>query len=117
MRIDDLMPEPDVVARYSIRIHASAAAVWKAAQRADFSKGKVTRALMAVRTLGRKKPAETPSRADRLRRQGFIELASIPEREHLLGVVGKFWQASSGIMLGLPAEQVIRFDRAGWAKA
>jgi hypothetical protein len=48
---------------------------------------------------------------------GFIELANVPQKEIVFGVVGRFWMPDSGIITGLSAEEVIAFRTEGYAKA
>jgi len=44
-------------------------------------------------------------------------LARLPRQEIVLGVVGRFWRIDSGIITGLTAEQILHFQREGYAKA
>jgi hypothetical protein len=118
MKLDELMPEYDVAARYDILVQASLAETAAAFEHADFSQLRLTKLLLGLRTLGRKRPeARDGTQVERLRRAGFIELANVPQREIVFGVVGRFWRPDSGIITGLSAEEVISFQTDGYAKA
>jgi hypothetical protein len=118
MKLDEFMPEYDVAARYDISVQASPAETATALEHADFSELRLTRLLLGFRTLGRKRPdSSAGTQVERLRRAGFIELANVPQREIVFGVVGRFWRPDSGIITGLSAEEVIAFHTEGYAKA
>jgi len=67
-----------------------------------FLRTPLTRFLMGLRTLVRRKGSERGcgTQLERLRRTGFIELARLPRQEIVLGVVGRFWRIDSGIITG-----------------
>ena len=118
MKLDEFMPEYDVAARYDISVQASPAETATALEHADFSELRLTKLLLGLRTLGRKRPdSSAGTQVERLRRAGFIELANVPQREIVFGVVGRFWRPDSGIITGLSAEEVIAFHTEGYAKA
>jgi hypothetical protein len=95
---------------------ASPAETAAALEHTDFSKGRLTKLLLSLRALGRKQPnEETGTQVERLRRAGFIELANVPQKEIMYGVVGRFWRPDSNIITGLSA--VIAFHAEGYAKA
>jgi len=119
MKIDELLPSYDVRARYQILVHAPLEATVEAFESVDFSALPLTRFLMGLRTLMTRKRSERGSgtQLERLQRAGFIELARLPRQEIVLGVVGRFWRIDSGIITGLTAEQILHFQREGYAKA
>ena len=118
MKLDEFMPEYDVAARYDISVQASPAETATALEHADFSELRLTKLLLGLRTLGRKRPdSSAGTQVERLRRAGFIELANVPQREIVFGVVGRFWRPDSGIITGLSAEEVVVFHTEGYAKA
>jgi hypothetical protein len=53
---------------------------------------------------------------DEIVESGFVVLAEEPDRELVLGIVGKFWQLSSGVHRVEP-DEFIGFDTPGFAKA
>ena len=118
MMLDELLPAYDVSAKYEIAVQASAAQTVAALEHADFSRLRLTTLLMKLRTLGRKRDhVQHGTQAERLRRAGFVELAFVPRKEIVLGIIGRFWRADSGILKGLSAKQVIGFHTEGYAKA
>lgn len=117
MELDRFLPRYDVRAHYQQQVKAPAPRVYQALLAADFSDSLLVRALMSLRTgrlLRRGRPA---SLRERLRGTGFMELADVPGRELLIGIIGKFWQPSGGRCLDVPAEDFAGFDRPGYAKA
>ena len=119
MKLDELMPRADVAARYEIRVQASLEQTREALRDADFSRMPLTRVLMGLRKLGwsRRKAAQAGSQEERLRAAGFIPIPTGSENEVLHGVVGRFWRLDSGTLCGLTAEEIIAFEREGFAKA
>src|SRR4051812_26936946 len=57
LKLHELMPAYDMKAAYSMRVNATPRRVWQECMDADFSQMPLTRRLMALRTLGRKKTA------------------------------------------------------------
>jgi hypothetical protein len=119
MKLDELMPHADVAARYETPVHASLERTRAAMRTADFSKLPLTRALMGLRKLGwgRQKAEQAATQEERLRAAGFIAIPTGSENEVMLGVVGRFWRPDSGTLCGLTAEEIIAFEREGYAKA
>ncbi len=113
--IDEWLPEYQVSATYSLLVRASAEKTYGALTHASFSELAIVRGLMWLRgyRLGRKNP-ETE-------RQGghgsFIELAAVPPREVVLGIVGRFWRPDGGVVRGLTPAEFTDFHREGYAKA
>lgn len=119
MKLDELMPRPGVAARYETRVRAPIERVRQEMRNADFSRLPLTRLLMDLRKLGwkRQKAAQAASQEERLRAAGFTPIPTGSEDEMLLGVVGRFWRPDSGTLRGLTAEDIIAFEREGFAKA
>lgn len=119
MKLHELMPHPDVAARYETRVRAPLERTRQALRDTDFSRMPLTRVLMGLRKLGwrQRKVTLAASQEERLRAAGFIPLPSWSEDEVLLGVVGRFWRPDSGTVCGLTAEEIIGFEREGFAKA
>jgi len=122
MLIDELMPRYDVAARYETLVNAEPAHTLSLVQHVDFSRSRIIRVLMAVRTLGRSRrgrrnPDLNEKLTERIRGSGFVLLREIENQEIVIGVVGRFWQARSGIVLGLSPEEVLAFEKPSYAKA
>jgi hypothetical protein len=119
VKLEELMPRADVAARYGTRVQPSLEQTREALRGADFSQMPLTRVLMGLRKLGwsRRKAAQAGSQEERLRAAGFIRILTGSEDAVLLGVVGRFWRLDSGTLGGLTAEEIIAFERDGYAKA
>ncbi|MCI0355721.1 MAG: hypothetical protein L0099_11885 [Acidobacteria bacterium] len=119
MKLDDLMPSPDVKARYETRVNAPLERTREAMRNADFSQLPLTRVLMGLRKLGwaRQKAEQAASQEERLRSAGFISIPTGSGNEVLLGVVGRFWRPDSGTVRGLTSEEIVAFECDGFAKA
>ena len=119
MKLADLMPCPDVTARYQTLVQAPLGRTREALRGADFSQMPLTRVLMGLRKLGwsRRKATQAGTQEERLRAAGFIPIPTGSEDEMLLGVAGRFWRPDGGTLCGVTAEELITFERAGFAKA
>ena len=119
MKLHELMPGPDVAARYETRVRAPIERTRHAMRDADFSQLPLTRLLMGLRKLGwgQQRAEQAASQEERLRAAGFTSIPTGSENEVLLGVVGRFWRPDSGTVCGLTAEEIIAFEREGFAKA
>jgi hypothetical protein len=117
-KLDELMPSYNVGARYATLVHASLSDTVRAFDSADFSRLPLTRLLMALRTLGRMRDEchRGGSQLERLQQAGFVVVANV-RQEIVLGTVGRFWKFNSNIIKGLTAEEIIEFQRDGYAKA
>lgn len=105
MLIDTWMPEYDFVERHETLVRASASTVHRSLVEVDFGGHPVARLLLGLRTLpGRllRRPAwERPTRPLRLRDApgfGFALLEERPPHELVLGLTGRFWQISGGLL-------------------
>lgn len=118
--IEELMPRYDAAARYQTLVNAEPARTFDLLQHVDFSRSGIIRCLMGLRTMGRSRNAKRDPRqslTERMRGSGFVLLRQIENQELLIGVVGRFWQARSGIVVGLSSEEVLAFQEPGYAKA
>jgi hypothetical protein len=117
--IDRFMPTFDVVERHAVIVRASPEEAFRAIRRMDLARSLPIRALFALRGL----PALVGGRAGRRRswtlddiiEAGFVLLAEEPGVELVLGVVGRFWKPTGGVVR-VPAEDFAGFDRPGLAK-
>lgn len=109
--IDRFLPDWHFAERHSVTVAASPAAVERAAHAVDIGSAPVVRLLLRLRGM----------RADALRlaeieRAGFRRLAHEPEREIVLGLIGRFWTVGGGLCR-YDAAEFAAFDQPGWAKA
>lgn len=122
MLIDELLPDYDVAERHWINIRATASRVYAVVRTLDLSESLPVRCLFYLREL----PALLQGRYQRehrlgltlndLMRAGFVLLGERPDRELVLGLVGRFWTASGDIQR-LDAAGFRAFRRPGFAKA
>ncbi len=129
MLLDDHLPVYDFVERHAAKLDASSRDAFAAVRRADLRRSIVTRALLLLRGLPGLviAPRETvrrflgrrgspPLTLDALGSAGFVVLGEEPEREIVLGTIGRFWRASGG-MRRFTHGEFAGFDEPGWAKA
>lgn len=111
MRIDEALPRWDFSERHAVRVRADATRVWDALRTVDLAESAVVRLLFRLRGLRARGPT-----IESIDGSGFARLAEAPERELLLGVVGRFWTLSGGLRRidGLDAFRA--FDEPGHAK-
>lgn len=122
MLIDEFLPVHDVSEHHHLDIEASAEKVHAAVHELDVSSSKLIRVLFALRGLlaalfshRRSQPGLGLNLAG-LRRSGFIFLGEAPQREFVLGLIGKFW-TTSGCIQGLDVAGFKNFSTPGFAKA
>lgn len=111
MLIDEFLPEYDFVEMHGISIRARAADIYRAANEADFSESFIIRLLLRLRGLSTEQVTLSS-----LKRSRFEILGEAPDREILLGLVGKFWMPK-GDMQEVDAESFKKFAKPGYAKA
>jgi hypothetical protein len=120
--IDEFLPAHDVSEHHEIVVPAPATRAYAAVWEADLAASIVVKLLFALRTLPRlvQDPVNVPSAARvTLRdivRHGFCVLGERPGREVVLGVCGRFWTPTGGVV---PTDPV-RFHEAvpaGMARA
>jgi hypothetical protein len=107
--IDDWMPAYDHVERHRTRVRAPAATVYRALVELDVAAHPIARLLLGLRALpglltGRGFPARPRRRSVTLRdatEAGFVVLEERAPLEIVLGLTGRFWQISGGV---LPSE-------------
>lgn len=120
MLLDRFLPKYDVVEHHETTVDASVEKAYHAIKQFDLARSPVVLALLAVRGLptlftGAAKPSRRIG-LDEIIRAGFVVLAEEPHREIVLGVVGKFWRATSGIHR-IEADEFGGFDAPGFCKA
>lgn len=123
MLIDESLPVYDVVERHHTEVRAPVERVYDAVRRLDLGSSATIRSLFWLREL----PARL-RRSDRcvgegdqgltldaLLESGFVLLGERPNRELVLGLVGRFW-TTSGDLQRLDASEFHDFGRPGYAK-
>ena len=120
MLIDEFLPHYDVVEHHAVDVDAPVAEAYKAVKELDLARSPIVLALLFARGLphlftGAVKPKRQLT-LDDIVESGFVVLGEDQDRELVLGIVGKFWQLSSGVHRIEPGE-FIGFDTPGFAKA
>jgi hypothetical protein len=121
LKLEELMPGYDVRAAYSILIAATPQRVWEELLNSDFHSLPITRHLMRLRTLGRRKPPTgQPSTLATMGAgggRGFLEIARVPEEEIVLAIAGRFWLPHAPVLRDWKAEEFPALAPHGAAKA
>ena len=120
MLIDEFLPHYDVVEHHAVDVDAPVDEAYRAVKELDLARSPIVLALLFARGLphlftGAVKPKRR-LRLDDIIESGFVVLAEEPDRELVLGIVGKFWQLSSGVHRIEP-DQFTGFDEPEFAKA
>jgi hypothetical protein len=118
--IDEFLPDYDVVEHHEVDVDAPVDQAYQAVKELDLARSPIVLALLFARGLphlftGAVKP-KRQLRLDDIVESGFVVLGEEPDRELVLGIVGKFWQLSSGVHRIEPGE-FVGFDAPGFAKA
>ena len=119
MLIDEFLPDYDIVEHHAIDVDAPVEEAYRAVKELDLARSPVVLALLFARGsprlfTGAVKP-KRQLRLDDVIESGFVVLGEEPDRELVLGIVGKFWQLSSGVHRIEPGE-FSAFDTPGFAK-
>lgn len=119
MLIDEFMPVYDFDEKHETIVRASAETVYAALDSFDFNESTVIRRLFRLRGLALKSACDATAQTLTLRdmtKFGFVVLGEKPDKEILLGLVGKFWKPD-GDLQKINAEDFLSFDKTGYAKA
>jgi hypothetical protein len=111
MLIDEFLAEFDFVEKHSIGIHASAAAVYTAANEIDFSDSPVVKWLLRLRGM-----SGTGVSLKNLEYSKFRILGKIINKEVVIGLAGRFW-LPWGELQDVDASNFREFEKPGYAKA
>lgn len=121
--IDKNLPEYDFVERHRTLIGAPREPVYEAVRRLDMAGSPVIRGLFALRSLPAflsRSPVRKNERLsltlDGLIDSGFVLLGERCGEELLLGLVGRFWTPSGGLVR-VDADEFRAFKRPGYARA
>ena len=112
MLLDRFLPDPRFVERHQVYVDSGSERAWTAVEDVDLADDRVVATLLRLRGLGRSGSA----RLRDFERHGFVRLATEPGRELVLGLVGRFWTPSGGL-LPIGPEEFAAFDRPGYLKA
>ena len=120
MLIDEFLPDYDVIEHHAVDVDAPVDEAYRAVKELDLARSPIVLALLFARGLphlftGAVKP-KRQLRLDDMVESGFVVLGEEPDRELVLGIVGKFWQLSSGV-LRIQPDEFAGFDTPGYAKA
>lgn len=110
--IDEIMPDSDVSATYSILIQASSENVYKMLDE-GIPVGSITKLLMGLRSIPRffRKTKTT------LPQDPFYRLKQLQDREIVLGIAGQFWKPVSKIVPIYSLQEFLDFQQDGYCKA
>ena len=119
MLIDEFLPDYDVVEHHAIDVDAPVDEAYQAVKKLDLARSPVVLALLFARGLptmftGAVKPKRRLG-LDEIVESGFVVLGEGPDRELVLGVVGKFWRPTSGVHR-IDRDEFVAFDSPGFAK-
>jgi hypothetical protein len=111
MLLDDIVPTYDVSSHHTIWVAARPAEVYEVARHADLGRPLLVRALMGLRAVpaalvflakGRRSTRQTNERpVGRLR---FTLIDEIPGEEFVLGIMGRFWTPTGGLVAMRPEQ-------------
>jgi hypothetical protein len=109
--LDEFLPSYHFSERHELEINAPAATVYASVMACDLTQSPVVKWLFQLRRL----PWGDVT-LDGLERIGFQTLRMNRDREVVMGLVGRFWTVSGGI-LAIHPDEFVRFDAPGYAKA
>jgi hypothetical protein len=114
--IDQVMPSYDRGEAHRRRTAASPAALWDAVHELEARDLRLMRALMGIRTLGRRAGDGDRTVLEGFERMGFRPVAEEPKRELVVAGIGQFWKPSGGLRKVTGKEQFLHFREPGYAK-
>ncbi len=113
-----MLPRFDFSKAHRLAFPAPAPATFAALESYDIRESRTARVLMFLRGYGRPaaRTASSEGLVASLTRSRFVHLGSRPGREHVFGLVGKFWTPGGGLR-AVTADEFQRFEEEGYAKA
>ncbi len=107
MLLDDIIPEYDAASRHSTFVAAEPSVVYRVARAADLGRNWLVRLLMGVRAAptltlvalgGRRSVPVRTAGAPAMGALRFTLIDEKPGEEFVLGIMGRFWQLSGGLV-------------------
>ena len=128
MLLQKILPHHDVNEVHSVNIHAPPERVYQALSSYRLSRGLLLRMLFGIRSSPflltargraalRARRAEPPFVEMLQRGSGFVTVAESPNRELVVGLVGKFWQLTPESVKLADGEAFLRFADPAYARA
>ncbi|WP_369137927.1 hypothetical protein [Modestobacter versicolor] len=119
--LDELLPHPDVTERHERLVHAAPRAVEAAFRELTLRDVPAVALLAAVRSLPRLVTGAGRAAADRplldhALAAGFTVLHEVPGEEVVLGLVGRFWRPTGGVLRPRGRDWFLDFAEPGYAK-
>lgn len=117
--LDSYMPEPEIVERQEIEVHAPADVAYAASRNLDLMHSPFIRLIFETRACvmgSAQQETELPRPLiEQVKVLGWNILDELPGREIVVGAAAKPWQADVGFR-AIPAGSFATFDEPGWAK-
>ncbi len=123
MNLNNALPKYDFAEKHKVVINSSPEKVFNAIINLDMSKSKVINRLLNIRFIfgslsrnekSRKEPV--PGLTFKDMNKKFILVEEVRNQEIVLGLAGKFWQPSSGLVKMSTPEEFINFNQTGYCK-
>lgn len=108
--LDEILPEFDVAAKYTIRIQAPPDRIFTILQE-GIPTGTLTRFLMMLRGLPR------IVRRDECDTYSFYKLKQSQQKEIVIGIIGQFWKPAATTVEINSLEEFLAFRKEGFSKA
>lgn len=115
--LDQVMPAYDRSEVHRRQTTAAPSDLWAAIHDLRPDDLPLMRALMGLRTLGRRVDDGNRTVLQGFERMGFCRLAEEQDRELVLAGIGQFWKPAGGLRKVTGKEQFLEFDEPGYAKA
>jgi hypothetical protein len=116
MLLDQWMPEYDVAARYEAAVDAPPERVWRGIQEMRSGDLAIARWLMTLRRWDFRRPPQIPM-LEAMTREGFLLLEQRENEEVVIGVAGRFWTHSGGVVRLASPEAWRAYGEDGSARA
>jgi hypothetical protein len=109
--LDEILPDYDIAAKYTIRIEAPPERIFKILQQ-GIPTGTLTRFLMMLRRLPR-----IVRREECAGEYSFYKLKQSQHKEIVIGIVGQFWKPAANTIEINSLDEFLAFRRDGFSKA
>lgn len=119
-RLDEFMGDYDFVERHEVLVAADTSAAWRAVKEVDLANSRLILVLLALRALPRLVRGKLPRRRrlgfEQILSEGFVLLDERATEEIILGIVGRFWKPTGGIVR-INSDEFTKPGDPGTAKA